>query len=123
MVTDPQRVRQILLNLISNAAKFGRSKPIVVRCRTAEETRVVIEVIDEGIGIESGDLERIFDDFVQVGSPPETGTGLGLSISRRLATLLDGHLDVESLPGIGSTFRLTLPCFRAQPSMMVDSGS
>ena len=84
---------------------------------------MVIEVIDEGIGIESCDLERIFDDFVQVGSPPETGTGLGLSISRRLATLLDGHLDVESLPGIGSTFRLTLPCFRAQPSMMVDSGS
>jgi len=109
VVTDAQRVRQILLNLVSNAAKFGRGRPILIRCRTAAAERVEIEVADEGVGIDPADLERIFDDFVQVGSPPETGTGLGLSISRRLATLLDGHLEVESEPGVGSTFRLTLP--------------
>jgi PAS domain S-box-containing protein len=109
LVTDAQRVRQILLNLVSNAAKFGRGLPIVIRCREADGRLVVLEVIDQGIGIENEDLERIFDDFVQVGSPPETGTGLGLPISRRLATLLEGTLDVESRPGSGSTFRLTLP--------------
>lgn len=109
VVTDAQRVRQILLNLVSNAAKFGRGRPIVIRCRAVEDRAVEIDVTDEGVGIARGDLERIFDDFVQVGSPPETGTGLGLSISRRLATLLEGRLEVESEPGVGSTFRLTLP--------------
>lgn len=107
--TDAQRVRQILLNLISNAAKFGAGRPISVRCGAGDDNTVVIEVIDEGIGIAEEDIERIFDDFVQVGSPPETGTGLGLSISRRLASLLQGTLGVDSTPGVGSTFRLTLP--------------
>lgn len=109
LVTDPQRLRQILLNLISNAAKFGRGLPIEIRGRCDGGGSIVIEVQDRGIGIAPADKERIFEDFVQVGSPPETGTGLGLSISRRLATLLDGRLEVESVPGEGSTFRLTLP--------------
>src|SRR5690606_38421934 len=78
LVTDPQRVRQILLNLISNAAKFGRGMQIVVRGRHQPEGVVVIEVEDRGIGIDPADVDRIFEDFVQVGSPPETGTGLGL---------------------------------------------
>ena len=108
LVTDPQRVRQIVMNLVSNAAKFGRGQPIIVRCRRLPEG-MVIEVMDEGVGIEPDDLERIFEDFVQVGSPPETGTGLGLPISRRLATLLDGRLEVESRVAHGSIFRLTLP--------------
>jgi signal transduction histidine kinase len=121
LLTDAQRVRQILLNLISNAAKFGRSRPIAVRCIPRGEG-IVIEVADEGIGIDPDDLERIFDDFVQVGSPPETGTGLGLSISRRLAHLLDGDLEVESTPGVGSTFRLTLPrAIRHEAAVVVDA--
>lgn len=122
LVTDPQRVRQILLNLISNAAKFGRGHPIVVRGRYRSEGTVVVEVEDRGIGIEPADVERIFEDFVQVGSPPETGTGLGLSISRRLATLLEGRLEVDSVPGQGSTFRLTLPgAFREESAALVDA--
>ncbi len=107
--TDPQRVRQILLNLISNAAKFGRGRPITVRVVPTGADRLIIEVKDEGIGIALGDRERIFEDFVQVGDPPETGTGLGLSISRRLALLLGGRLTVESVLDTGSTFRLQLP--------------
>lgn len=107
--TDAQRVRQILLNLISNAAKFGRSRPIAVRVRMTAADRLIIEVEDRGVGIDLQDRERIFEDFVQVGSPPETGTGLGLSISQRLARLLGGQLTVDSTPGRGSVFRLQLP--------------
>lgn len=108
LLTDPQRVRQILLNLVSNAAKFGGGKPIVLRCRTVEGG-VSVEVIDRGIGIEELDQERIFEDFVQIGGSPEAGTGLGLAISRRLAGLLQGSLEVQSRLGEGSTFRLVLP--------------
>lgn len=122
VVTDPQRVRQILLNLISNAAKFGRGHPIVVRGQCGLEGMVVVEVQDRGIGIDPADVERIFDDFVQVGSPPETGTGLGLSISRRLATLLEGSLEVDSSPGEGSTFRLILPgALREESAALIDA--
>lgn len=117
--TDPQRVRQILLNLLSNAAKFGGRRPILVRCRSAAEGETVVEVTDQGIGIAEADLPRIFEDFVQVGPPQEGGTGLGLAISRRLAGLLRGRLEVESQLGRGSTFRLVLP---APPSHGMAAG-
>ncbi|HET7276361.1 MAG TPA: PAS domain S-box protein [Longimicrobiaceae bacterium] len=109
IVTDPRRVRQILLNLLSNAAKFGRGRPIIVRSRPADGDGLCIEVVDEGVGIGPEDLQNIFEDFVQVGSAQESGTGLGLAISRQLAELLDASLEVESEVGRGSTFRLILP--------------
>jgi anti-sigma regulatory factor (Ser/Thr protein kinase) len=110
VITDPRRVRQILLNLLSNAIKFGEGKPITVDCRRRDDGGVEIEVTDRGIGIPPEDLEKIFDEFVQLSQPNQhQGTGLGLPISRRLAQLLDGSLTVRSAPGEGSTFRLTLP--------------
>lgn len=109
IVSDPRRVRQILLNLLSNAIKFGEGKPIRVACRQNENKGVEIEVIDEGVGIASDDIARIFEEFVQVTESKQPGTGLGLPISRRLAQLLDGTLVVCSTPGEGSTFRLVLP--------------
>jgi PAS domain S-box-containing protein len=110
LITDPRRVRQILLNLLSNAIKFGEGKPITVDCRRREDGGVEIDVTDRGIGIPPDDLEKIFDEFVQLSQPNQhQGTGLGLPISRRLAQLLDGSLTVRSAPGEGSTFRLTLP--------------
>jgi PAS domain S-box-containing protein len=115
--TDPQRVRQVLLNLISNAARFGRSRPITIRCRRLSESETAVEVEDQGIGIGEADLQEIFEEFVQVGKIQEGGTGLGLAISRRLARLLDGRLEVESEPGVGSVFRLILPS--ATPSIPV----
>lgn len=108
LTTDPQRVRQILLNLISNAGKFGRGQPVRLRCR-CRDGEVAIEVVDRGIGIDAADLERVFEDFVQVGGGQEGGAGLGLAICRGLANLLDARLEVESEPGSGSTFRLVLP--------------
>jgi two-component system, sensor histidine kinase len=109
VVSDPRRVRQILLNLLSNAIKFGEGKPIRVTCKQNDNKGVEIEVVDQGVGIAREDIPRIFEEFVQVSESKQPGTGLGLPISRRLAQLLDGSLTVESVPGQGSTFRLTLP--------------
>ncbi|MFN2601150.1 MAG: ATP-binding protein [Gemmatimonadaceae bacterium] len=107
--TDPRRVRQILLNLLSNAIKFGRRKPITVEATPTETGGVIISVIDHGEGISEEDKARVFEEFVQVSPTQQPGTGLGLPISRRLATLLDGSLEMESVLGEGSIFRLTLP--------------
>jgi PAS domain S-box-containing protein len=110
VITDPRRVRQILLNLLSNAIKFGEGKPITVQSRPRDDGGVEVDVTDLGIGIPGEDIDKIFDEFVQLSQPNQhQGTGLGLPISRRLAVLLDGSLTVRSVPGEGSTFRLTLP--------------
>ena len=109
VVTDPRRVRQILLNLLSNAIKFGMKKPIEVSCERTADNGVSICVEDHGEGISDEDQSRIFEEFVQVSPTQQLGTGLGLPISRRLATLLDGSLEVKSVPGKGSVFTLKLP--------------
>ena len=107
--TDPRRVRQILLNLLSNAAKFGAGRPVELRCVDRGGNGVILEVTDQGPGIAQGDQRRIFEEFVQLPNAAIGGTGLGLPISRRLAVLLGGTLEVHSQLGAGSTFRLSLP--------------
>jgi two-component system CheB/CheR fusion protein len=110
---DPERVRQILVNLLTNALKFtppgGR---VCITCTTDDNT-VAIEVSDTGIGIPKDSLERIFEPFVQVDrsltSLDRDGVGLGLAISRDLARRMDGDLSVESVLGEGSRFLLRLP--------------
>ena len=106
--TDPRRLRQILLNLLSNATKFGAGKPVRVRC-AENAAEAWIEVEDQGPGIAPDDIHRIFEEFVQLPHAASGGTGLGLPISRRLAELLGGRLEVESTLGSGSTFRIVLP--------------
>jgi PAS domain S-box-containing protein len=105
--TDPRRIRQIVLNLISNAIRYGAGKPVEVRCHS--DTGLRISVQDHGPGIEADRIEDIFDEFVQLGGSEEGGTGLGLAISRAIARALDGDVVVQSEPGQGSTFTLTLP--------------
>jgi PAS domain S-box-containing protein len=123
VTTDPRRVRQIILNLLSNAIKFGEGKPITVACRALEDGGVEVDVRDEGRGIEPENLERIFDEFVQIAHPDQQlGTGLGLPISRRLAVLLGGSLTVESALGEGSTFRLLLPAKLDVRTLSVSEG-
>lgn len=109
IMTDPRRLRQILLNLLSNATKFGSGQPIYVGCGEAEDGGVAIEIRDGGPGIHAEDLDRIFEEFVQLDPGTREGTGLGLPISRRLTALLGGRLTADSIPGGGSTFRLWLP--------------
>ena len=116
IVSDPRRVRQILLNLLSNAIKFGNGNPIRVVYSALEDGGVQVDVVDRGVGIAPEDIPKIFDEFVQLQKTHnEQGTGLGLPISSRLATLLNGRLEVESVPGEGSTFRLALPANVEQP--------
>jgi PAS domain S-box-containing protein len=107
--TDPRRVRQILLNLLSNAIKFGEGRPITVGWTGTPGGGLRIDVVDRGKGIAADDLERIFEEFVQLETQAEGGTGLGLPISRALAGMLGWSLTVTSAPRQGSTFSLDLP--------------
>jgi ammonium transporter len=109
--TDPDKLKQILLNLVGNAAKYTDEGTIAVRAE-AVDGRLRIDVSDTGVGIPAGELGRIFEEFHQADgaiSPSRPGTGLGLTISRRLARTLGGDVTVESTAGVGSTFTLDLP--------------
>lgn len=105
---DGKRIRQILLNLLGNAVKYGHGRPVRVRV-ARQGGGAIIEVADLGPGIPVADQARIFEDFVRLDDAADEGTGLGLPIARRLAQLLGGSLEVASAVGQGSTFRLTLP--------------
>ncbi len=112
--SDPSLVGQILRNLISNAIKYTRQGWVQLRCLhgTAE---VQFEVLDTGIGIPEDQVRYIFDEFFQIGggrNATRDGYGLGLSIVNRLVKLLDLKLDVQSVLGRGTSFRLALPASR-----------
>jgi signal transduction histidine kinase len=113
ITSDRQKVKQILLNLLSNALKFTHQGGVTISGkRNAREKTMVLSVADTGIGIAGADQDRIFEDFRQLDNSPTRaygGTGLGLSICRRLAQMLDGRISVQSQVGKGSTFTLTLP--------------
>jgi PAS domain S-box-containing protein len=113
ITSDRQKVKQILLNLLSNALKFTHHGGVTIAARAHPKDRnVTLTVTDSGIGIATADQDRIFEDFRQLDNSPTRaygGTGLGLSICRRLAQMLDGQISVQSTVGKGSTFLLTLP--------------
>jgi signal transduction histidine kinase/CheY-like chemotaxis protein/HPt (histidine-containing phosphotransfer) domain-containing protein len=115
LVGDPTRVRQILFNLLSNAIKFTDRGGVRVRAGTLPlgggSTRATLAVADTGIGLGAEQLARLFQPFVQADSSTTRqfgGTGLGLSIVQRLAQAMGGDVAVESAPGAGSTFTVTL---------------
>ena len=125
--TDPQRLRQLLVGLLSNAVKFTSRGAVRVECRAAladggepgayslfPESQVEIRVADTGPGVSAEDRERIFDAFEQLGDPARSqsmsrGTGLGLTIARQLAHLLGGTLYLAESSADGSCFCLRLP--------------
>jgi CheY-like chemotaxis protein len=110
--SDQDKIKQIVINLLSNAAKFTHEGRILLSVQKRNEDTLDISVMDSGIGISEEALSRIFDEFQQADSSTTRqygGTGLGLSISRSLARLLGGDLVATSQPGKGSTFTLTIP--------------
>ena len=111
--SDRQKVKQIVINLLTNALKFTPEGWVTVTAACDPVTdRVTIAVADSGIGISPKDQQVIFEDFRQADDSPTrryTGAGLGLAICRRLATMLGGELTVRSALGEGSTFSLALP--------------
>lgn len=120
LFTDEAKVTQILRNLISNALKFTEQGEVRVSATfDAERERVNLSVRDTGIGIAPQDHARIFEEFSQVDTRLQRrvkGTGLGLPLSRSLAELLGGELTLESVPGQGSVFTLSIPPERGDPS-------
>jgi signal transduction histidine kinase/ActR/RegA family two-component response regulator len=115
VIGDPLRIRQIVVNLLSNAAKFTEHGSVVLRADGAEgesgDFQLRIAVRDTGVGIPADKLERIFDKFTQADgtiSRKFGGTGLGLAITRKLVELHGGKIEVASEVGVGTTFQLTL---------------
>ncbi|MBQ0785499.1 MAG: hybrid sensor histidine kinase/response regulator [Amphritea sp.] len=118
--SDPKFIEIILRNLISNAIRYTHSGGILLGCRKRGE-RVVLEVRDTGIGIEASQQNEIFKEFQQLGNPERDrrkGLGLGLAIVEGLARTLNHPLSVNSTPGRGSVFRLTVPIAAGHESIV-----
>ena len=120
VMADPLRMRQILLNLVNNAIKFTSQGEVAVLLNMSPigdcAGLFTLEIKDTGIGINTEDLEKIFEPFAQIDSSMNRktgGTGLGLAIVRQLLELMDGRLEVESRPGKGSLFRALFSFLRA----------
>jgi len=113
--TDPKRLMQVVLNLLSNACKFterGRVEISIVPVQAKDRNWVELSVKDTGIGMSREQVERLFEEFFQADPATQSkfgGTGLGLAISRRLCRAMGGDLTVVSEPGKGSTFTARLP--------------
>ena len=121
IATDRTKLRQVMLNLIANAAKFTEAGLITLSARRVQQSdrgpMLEFSVSDTGIGMTSGQLERVFEEFEQADTSTTKqygGTGLGLSLCRRLAHLLEGEIEAVSEPGQGSTFTLRVALVHTQ---------
>lgn len=112
VLTDKQKIEQILVNLVGNAIKFTPEGSVTVKAQRLDKETWQMQVIDTGIGMEAAVLEEIFEPFQQVDGTltrQYKGTGLGLSITKRLVDHLGGNIHVASTPGAGTTFSVSLP--------------
>ena len=113
-MVDPLRLRQILLNLLSNACKFTKQGAVTLRARSIADGRGLIEfaVADTGIGMTQEQQGKLFEEFSQADASTARrygGSGLGLAIARKLARMMGGDVTVTSEPGKGSVFTARLP--------------
>ena len=119
--SDPTRIRQIVLNLLSNACKFTENGRITVEATREDKDAqawLTLKVSDTGIGMLPEQVKRIFEQFTQADNTTTRkygGTGLGLAISQRLCQMMRGTIDVNSKPGLGTTFRVRLPINTHEP--------
>jgi adenylate cyclase len=114
ITTDAMRLKQILLNLLSNACRFTKNGDVALRVRKVADGHdwVELAVADSGIGMTAEQQSKLFQDFTQADSLTARrygGTGLGLAISRKLARMMGGDVTVASEPGNGSVFTVRLP--------------
>jgi two-component system sensor histidine kinase KdpD len=117
VVADQRAFGQVLMNLLTNAAKYSPSgAPITIRTELGD-SEVVVSVADHGSGIPLDEQDRVFDRFYQSPSNGATrrGTGIGLSIAKRFTEMQGGRIRVESIPGVGSTFFVTMPSAPSSP--------
>ncbi|MDX2418480.1 MAG: hybrid sensor histidine kinase/response regulator [Xanthomonadales bacterium] len=108
---DELRLRQILINLVSNALRYTLKGQVSVHFKHRDD-KLNIRVCDSGQGIAAADLERVFEPFTRIGGDNAPGAGLGLTITRQLLQRMDGQLKIDSKPGVGSEFRVDIPCLR-----------
>lgn len=119
-ISDPLRLRQIVNNLLSNAVKFTQKGEISLTA-SYDSSKLTIAIADTGKGMASEDRERIFQEFTRLsGAQGEEGFGLGLSIVKKLVTLLEGTIDVQSTLGEGSCFTVVLPLYPVGKSVIED---
>jgi signal transduction histidine kinase len=105
---DPDKLEQVLSNLVENACKYGSSHGLLITGEVVDRS-VAVSVTDKGEGIPAEDIPRVFDKFFRRAEGKPTGSGLGLWISRGLVEAHGGRLSATSIPGQGTTFRFTLP--------------
>jgi signal transduction histidine kinase len=119
---DPDRIMQVIINLVSNAVKFTQQGTISI-CARNEASEVVVDVVDQGIGIAISDQALLFEKFSQVGdtlTAKPQGTGLGLAISKEIIEHHGGRIWLESRPGKGSKFSFALPVYIPEDSREID---
>ena len=124
VMSDPHRMRQVLINLVGNAIKFTAEGSVRVTL-AADGDRLQFVVQDTGIGMTPEDMSRLFKPFAQADDSMSRrfgGTGLGLAICKKLATMMDGDVTVTSTPGAGSSFTFTLLAQPAANARMIESG-
>ena len=111
LVVDPVLMRQVLINLIGNAVKFCREVPApAVKVSAQQEgQRVVVQVRDNGVGFDVEHTNGLFQPFVRLHGPSYEGTGIGLATVKRIVEMHGGQIWAESAPGLGATFRFSLP--------------
>jgi signal transduction histidine kinase len=117
---DPNHLRQLWCNLVSNAIKYTNEGGAVAVTAKVQDQQLIVRVQDTGIGIAQDEMTRIFEEFYRTKAAKqcaESGTGLGLSIAKRIAETYAGRIDVESTVGKGSTFTVTLPVGPLSPEI------
>lgn len=109
VMLDPVRLRQVILNYLSNAIKFSPAGGRVTVVMRHHADRLLVEVSDTGPGVDSSDQNRVFDEFVQLPGRDRSGSGLGLAVTKLIVEAQGGEVGVRSIVGLGSTFYASIP--------------